>query len=356
MTWAVTASVAFWFGTNSVADMRDAPCSASRCGAGGLRRAGPSRGDRRRRSRRAPSRAARSCTSPISAATAQPGAATSAASASSAASGATKATSTPSLATYIGSMPRISQAPATAGRTGTAASRTTIATPEACASSFSTEATPPRVASRRQRSDGPAASSSASTAGHSERVSDSTGASSSNSPRASMIAVPCSPIGPETRIRSPGRSEPVESAARGSTRPSPVVRTYIESQRPRSTTLVSPATISTPAAGGGGCDRLDLGAQVVGREALLEHERERQRERARAGHREVVDGAVDGELADRAAGEADRLDDEAVGGHARGPSITPASPSSRSASPPKAGTKSPSRASASPCRRRRAPS
>ena len=59
------------------------------------------------------------------------------------------------------------------GCTGTSASRTTIATPEARASSLSTEATPPRVASRMQRSAGPAASSSASTAGHSERVSDS---------------------------------------------------------------------------------------------------------------------------------------------------------------------------------------
>ena len=83
------------------------------------------------------------------------------------------ATSLPSLATYIGSMPRSSEAPATAGCTGTAASRTSIATPEARASSLSTEATPPRVASRMQRSCGPAASSSASTAGHSERVSDS---------------------------------------------------------------------------------------------------------------------------------------------------------------------------------------
>jgi len=68
----------------------------------------------------------------------------------SAASGATKATSLPSLATYMGSIPSSSAAPATAGSTGTSASRTTIATPEARASSFRTEATPPRVASRMQ--------------------------------------------------------------------------------------------------------------------------------------------------------------------------------------------------------------
>ena len=42
-------------------------------------------------------------------------------------------------------------APATAGATGTSASRTSIATPEARASSLSTDATPPRVASRMQR-------------------------------------------------------------------------------------------------------------------------------------------------------------------------------------------------------------
>ena len=59
-------------------------------------------------------------------------------------------------------------------------------------------ATPPRVASRMQCSSAPAASSSASTAGHSEHVSDSISASRSNSSRASMIAVPCSPIGPDT--------------------------------------------------------------------------------------------------------------------------------------------------------------
>src|SRR3954454_1301338 len=58
-------------------------------------------------------------TSPISAARSHPGTARSAASAASAISGATKATSLPWLATYSGSMPRISAAPATTGATGT---------------------------------------------------------------------------------------------------------------------------------------------------------------------------------------------------------------------------------------------
>src|SRR3954454_10209900 len=187
-------------------------------------------------------------TSPISAACSQPGTARIAASASSATSGATNATSFPSLATYMGSMPRISAAPATAWSTGTAASRTIMATPDARASSFSTDATPPRVASRMQRSALPAAASSASATGHSERVSDWTLASRSNSPRASMIAVPCSPMDPETRMRSPGIRALGASRARESTCPMPVVQMYISSAWPRSTTFVSPPTISTPAA------------------------------------------------------------------------------------------------------------
>ena len=67
----------------------------------------------------------------------------------------------------------------------------------------------------------PAASSSASTAGHSDRVSDSISASRPSSPRASMIAVPCSPIEPDSRMRSPGRSASGDRRARGSRRPTP---------------------------------------------------------------------------------------------------------------------------------------
>ena len=90
---------------------------------------------------------------------------------------------------------------------------------------------------------------------------------------------------------------------------------YILSAWPRSTTLVSPVTISTPAVSRSGGDRLDLGPQLLGWQALLEHQREAERLRPRAGHRQVVDGAVDRELADRSAGEAHRPHDEAVGGH-----------------------------------------
>ena len=66
-------------------------------------------------------------------------------------------------------------------------------------------------------------------------------------------------------------------------------------------------------------DRLDLGPQHRRVQALLEDHRHGQRARPGTGHREVVDGAVDRELADRAAGEAQRFDDEAVGGHRQSP-------------------------------------
>ena len=114
-----------------------------------------------------------------------------------------------------------------------------------------------------------------------------------------MIAVPWSPIEPETRMRSPGRSDEGESCARGSSRPRPVVVMYIESHLPRSTTFVSPATTSTPAASAAAAIASTSCPQLVGREALLEHERERQRERSGARDGEVVDRAVDGQLADR---------------------------------------------------------
>ena len=126
----------------------------SRSSAAGRRRAGPSPACRRTRSPPAPSRAAPSAPrrSRRPARSPAPRAARRAPRRRPPAR--RTATSLPSLATYIGSIPRISAAPATAGSTGTAASRTIIATPEARASSLSTEATPPRVASRMQRRRG----------------------------------------------------------------------------------------------------------------------------------------------------------------------------------------------------------
>ena len=65
---------------------------------------------------------------------------------------------------------------------------------------------------------------------------------------------------------------------------------------------------------GGARDRLHLEAQFRRPQAFLQYERQSERERERPCDRKVVDGPVDGKLADRAAREADRLDHEAVGG------------------------------------------
>src|SRR6266508_6342273 len=81
----------------------------------------------------------------------------------------------------------------------------TTLTPAALATSFSTVATPPRVASRSARTPDVAASRSA-TSPPSGAVSEATSASMSSSPRASMMVTPWSPIGPETITASPGRA------------------------------------------------------------------------------------------------------------------------------------------------------
>ena len=63
----------------------------------------------------------------------------------------------------------------------------------------------------------------------------------------------------------------------------------------------------------GGAHRGDDAPQVGDRESLLDHEAGRQPARLRADHREVVDGAVDGELADVAARELERMHDVGIG-------------------------------------------
>ena len=117
------------------------------------------------------------------------------------------------------------------------------ATPEARASSLSTDATPPRVASRMHRSDGPAASSSASTAGQSERVSDSIRrlelelAAGEHDRRAVLADRP----GDEDPVARPERLTARALRARVDRGRARSCVMYIESQRPRSTTFVSPA-------------------------------------------------------------------------------------------------------------------
>ena len=52
---------------------------------------------------------------------------------------------------------------------------------------------------------------------------------------------------------------------------------YMPSACPRSTTLVSPVAISTSGRLGGLGDRLDLGPELIGRQALLEDQGEAER-------------------------------------------------------------------------------
>ncbi len=136
----------------------------------------------------------------------------------------TTATSRPSQATYSGSMPSSSQAPRTSGRTGTASSSSTTATPAALATSLQMVATPPLVASRRPRTPG-AASRSRSTRPLSGAVSEVTSDSMSSSPLASMMVMPCSPIGPDTITASPGRAVATPSSPVRSITPTPAVLT-----------------------------------------------------------------------------------------------------------------------------------
>ena len=106
-----------------------------------------------------------------------------------------------------GSSPSTSHAPRTSRRSGTSSSRSTMPSPLSRASSLSAVATPPRVGSRIQRTPLAHAPISASTNGHTERVSERRSASRSSSPRASRIVIPWSPIGPLSSTLSPARTE-----------------------------------------------------------------------------------------------------------------------------------------------------
>ena len=180
----------------------------------------------------------------------------------------------------------------------------------------STDAAPPRVASRRQRSPRP---------GRIQHRVD-------HRPQRARVrrdlrvelelaarehdrhAVRPDRARDEHPVAGPQR-RPATARARGSTRPMPVVVTYIRSAWPRSTTLVSPATTATPGRLRGPRRSPRPRPELLRREPLLQDQGERERRGPRPGHGQVVDGAVHRELADRAAGEADRRDHEAVGGH-----------------------------------------
>ena len=95
--------------------------------------------------------------------------------------------------------------------------------------------------------------------------------------------------------------------------PTPAVVMYRPSAAPRSTTLVSPATMATPAARAASAMSATMSRSSAIGEALLEHERGRQPPRPGPEHGEVVDGAVHGEVPDRPAREEAGPDDERVG-------------------------------------------
>ena len=158
--------------------------------------------------------------------------------------------------------------------------------------------------------------------------------SSARSPRASITAMPWSAMVPDTSTTSPGCTCAAPSVAPGGITPTPAVVMNSPSAAPRPTTLVSPVTICTPAAprrlGHVGDDL----AQLVDREALLDHERRRQPRGLRALHREVVHGAVHREVADRAAREPQRLHHERVGAEREPLARRRASASPRRASGP----------------------
>ena len=139
--------------------------------------------------------------------------------------------------------------------------------------------------------------------------------SNSRPSRTDMMAMPCSAISPLSRITtSPGRARAGAISTPSGTSPMPVVLMNMPSPLPRSTTLVSPVTIGTPAPPRGRPHGLHDAPQVVHGQALLEDEAGRQGQRPRPAHGQVVDRAVHRQRADVAAREEERADHEGVGG------------------------------------------
>ena len=94
----------------------------------------------------------------------------------------------------------------------------------------------------------------------------------------------------------------------------PVVLMYSPSALPRSATLVSPATICTPASCAAACIDGSHAFQRLHRQAFFQDKAGRQEQRLRARHGHIVDRAAHRQLADIAAGEEQRGDDVRVGG------------------------------------------
>ena len=194
-----------------------------------------------------------------------------------------------------------------------ASSLTSTPTPAAAATSFRIVATPPRVASRSARTPVVAESRSA-TRPFKGAVSEIMSASMSSSPRASMIVTPCSPIGPDTITTSPGWAFTTPRETSCSTTPIPG-RVDIAAVR---LALLDHLGVAGdylhPGDPGGGLHRGHDPDQVGDREAFLQDEAGGQVERGRPRHRQVVHGAVNGQVTDVPAGKEQRGDHIRVGG------------------------------------------
>ena len=224
------------------------------------------------------------------------------------------ATNLPSLATYSGSMPSSSHAPATAGRMGRRSSSSTTVRFVSRASSLHTVPTPPRVASRNHRVRGAAPSSTSTSSvqwcgvggdvGFEREI---TAREHHRDPvvgRRARDDHDVAGLDGDRREHTPPGHEPdtgrrdVHAVGRASVDDLRVAGDD-RRLRPRPRRSAMSATISR---------------NCVDREALLEHEPGRQCERPRAHHRQIVDRAVDREVADRRVRELQRLHDIGVGG------------------------------------------
>ena len=200
-------------------------------------------------------------------------------------------------------------------RTGMCRSSMTIPTFEDLAISLSVVATPPRVGSRRQwiairvKQVGDQ--------GMERAVSLSIVLSNSKFSRCDMIAMPWSPMVPLKRILSPGRARSAEIRTELSTMPNPVVVMKILSPLPRFTTFVSPVTSSTPASFVAALIDLTTRYRSSVANPSSKNKCRGNVERLRSAHGQVVNRAVNGQIADIAAGKKNRRNHERIGGERR---------------------------------------
>jgi hypothetical protein len=182
----------------------------------------------------------------------------------------------------------------------------------ACAISFRTAASPPRVGSRIARVPGAASRSapvSPFRAAQSLDIRLEIEPARLGHDRHAMIAQCARDQDP---VAGPDIARAMATPSR--TIPKPVVEMKTPSPLPRSTTLVSPVTISHAGRFRGLGHRTGDPVQIGQRQAFFEDEADRQREGLGPAHGHVVDRAVHRKRADVAAGEEERRDDEPVGG------------------------------------------